>query len=278
MRYWINLVLIAVVFTAGCNPPRVEDPGILCAGKPSVLEAVQTLELQRASIHPIRASVDVTLKWTQDGKEKKERLNAQLRYVPEDRLFLRGDKFGEIRFGTNEDAFWLMIKPEADSYWWGTRRGGERCAASMRFDPWHVAEALGAVQVDAGWGLAHEGGSDILTQTNTFGRVAKRIWVRACDYLIERIEMYPPDGNEIIRILLDDYVRTEQGYAVATDIQIEHYRDTEVLGVMRLELSGVRYFETDPRRMERLFARPSSENYENVYRLTEDCDFIEEQP
>lgn len=275
MRILLWVVLMAAFFGTGCQRPVKRLPAVWCPGKESIEEAVRTLELQRANLHPIRAAVQATLEWSEeDGRQKRESLDAQLRYVPTERLFLRGDKFGEIRFGTNAEAFWLMIKPELDTYWWGTRRAGEECGEALQFQPWHVAEALGAVEVDTSWTLSYEGGFDILTKTDAGGELRKRVWVRACDYAIERIEVYPA-ANEIVRVLLDRYEVTEQGYAVPSDIQVEHYRDTDMVGAMRLELNGIRYFETDAARMERLFARPSAENYEYVYQLTEDCDFIE---
>ena len=272
------VVLLAVAgLLAGCQPGReAPGPAVICPGKPSIEEAVHTLRQRQAKLHPLRASVQAVLEWTdEEGRKRSERLDAQLRYVPPDRFLLSGNKLGlgKISFGYNPEAFWLA----EEAYWWGSRAAGELCSRVLPYDLWHVAQALGAVEVDASWTLEKEPGFDVLTKPGPGGSAERRIWVQACSYLIDRIEIYPA-SNEIIRILPGDYRVTEQDYPVASRIRAEHYRNTDAVGAVTLELSGIRYFEASETQMQRLFERPSAERYKNVYMLTEDSELIRVEP
>jgi len=270
------LCLSILVLVTGCPPASpIAQPLVQCPGKGSVDAAAASLQLQRANLHPIRASARCVMEWTEsDGKQKKENVDTQLRFVPPDRLFVRGDKFGEIRFGTNEEAFWFMVKPELDTYWWGTRQVAEECAESLHFNPWHVTEALGITQVDTTWTLDYHGGYDILTKTDAGGNVFKKIWIRACDYQITSIEQTNPDGSQAVHIQLSRYTATKQGLAVPTVIEAKHLTDGSVDATLRVELRSIRLFQMPESKQQRLFARPPTDNYETVYRLASTCDFV----
>lgn len=279
MAYWRwFLICAAGMFLCGCQPgagPKGE-PVLRCKGKKTIEEAAAALRLARANLHPIRASARCFLEWaTPDGSMQKENVDAQLRFVPPDRLFVRGDKFGEIRFGTNEEAFWLMVKPQLDTYWWGLRETADRCEESLQFNPWHVTEALGAVEVDNTWTLNWHDGYDILTKTGPDGATIKKIWIRSCDYQITSIQTADPEGIQAVQVQLDQYIATEQGLSVPSVIEARHLINGQTDAVLRLELRGINRFEVDQKSLYRLFSRPSEANYGTVFRLSSTCDFVE---
>ncbi|HOQ05003.1 MAG TPA: hypothetical protein PKY88_07320 [Anaerohalosphaeraceae bacterium] len=274
-----GLILLGVwaVFQAGCASPSSMPPAQVrpCRGKGTIEEAVKVLALKRANLHPLKASARCFLEWTDsEGKVRKETFDAQFRYVPPDCLFVRGDKFGEIRFGTNAEAFWMMVKPEIDTYWWGTRQAAEQCREMIQFNPWNVIEALGVVQVDTNWTLDWHNGFDVLTLTDPNGVLVRKIWIRACDYQVISIESADSQGRQNVRIQMDDYVPTEQGFSVPSVIEAQHFSGGRADASLRLELRGVGLFEVDPVRAQRLFSRPSEENYRTVYRLSSACEFV----
>lgn len=276
--YRIGFILLwAVVLGMGCQPstgPR-REPVLRCKGKGSIEEALESLRLQRVNLHPIRASAKCYLEWTDpDGSMQKETVDAQLRFVPPDRLFVRGDKFGEIRFGTNEEEFWLMVKPQIDTYWWGFRETADQCQERLQFNPWHVTEALGTVQADLTWTLDWHDGYDILTKTGSDGATIKKIWIRACDYQITSIETTDPEGLQAVQIHLDQYAATEQGLSVPTVIEARHLIDGRIDAVLRMELRGIGRFQMEESKQKRLFSRPSPDHYGTVYRLSSTCDFV----
>ena len=279
--YRIGLILLfslSVLFQGGCRaplPPISDKPPLSCPGKGSMEEVIQALALKRANLHPLKASARCYLEWVNpDGSSQKESFDAQFRYVPPDCLFIRGDKFGEIRFGTNEEAFWMMVKPEIDTYWWGKRQAAEQCKEKLQFNPWNVIEALGVVEVDSSWVLNWHNGYDVLTLTNPEGVIIKKIWIRACDYQVVSIESADPEGGYLVQLNMDHYVSTEQGFSVPSVIEARHFWQGRMDAVLRLELRGVGLFEVPPDRLHRLFSRPSEENYRTVYRLSPTCDFV----
>jgi hypothetical protein len=263
----------------GCRLPTANPPDALfrsCPGKGTIEEAVKALSLKRANLHPLKASARCVLEWTDSqGKQRTETFDAQFRFVPPDCLFVRGDKFGEIRFGTNPEAFWMMVKPEIDTYWWGTRQAAEQCKDLLQFNPWNVIEALGVVQVDTTWKLDWHNGFDILTLTDSEGVLIRKIWIRACDYQVVSIESADSQGLQKVQITMEQYVPTEQGFSVPSIIHARHFSQDRVDASLRLELRGVGVFEVDPGRAQRLFSRPSEENYRTVYRLSSACEFVE---
>lgn len=279
IRMWVFVLCLCVLMLAGGCPPaeRTGGPVIQCKGKGSIEAAVEALELQRINLHSIRASARCVMEWTDpDGKERKENLDAALVFVPPDLLYCKGDKLGgEIRFGTNEEAFWYMIKPEIDTYWWGMREAAEGCVDKLAFNPWNVTEALGVVQVDTSWSLDYQDGYDILTKTDAEGGLRKQIRIRACDYQIVSIETGRPDGRESVQIVMDHYTATEQGLSVPAVIEIRHRMNGKVDAVLGVTLKGIRRFEMDTRSRDRLFSRPSEDNYGTVYRLSSMCEFVE---
>ncbi len=277
-RGLILLCLSAAVFWAGCQSPvgPAAEAMPRCRGKESIEAAAAALAMQRANLVPIRASARCVIEWTEpDGSRMEEKVDAQLRFVPPDRLFVRGDKFGEIRFGTNAEAFWFMVKPEIDTYWWGRRDLAERCVEKLRFNPWHVTEALGVVEVDESWELDWHDGYDILTQRDAAGGLVRKIWVRACDYQVACIETADAAGGQVVRIEMDQYTAAEPGLSVPAVIEARHLTDGRTDAVLRVELRGIRRFEADSKSLERLFSRPSEDRYGTVYRLVSTCDFVE---
>lgn len=273
----IHFFLLAAGWLAGCSAPQklpAKQP-MACPGKGTIEQAARALAQKKENLHPLKASARCILEWTDsEGKTRKETFDAQLRFVPPDCLFVRGDKFGEIRFGTNPQAFWMMVKPEIDTYWWGTRQAAEQCKQRIPFNPWNIVEALGIVQVDANWTLDWHDGYDILTLVDPEGEILQKISIRACDYQVISIESVDPQGLQSIQIQLDKYVTTEQGFSVPTIIQARHLSYGQDDASIRLELRGIELFEVDPVRAQRLFSRPSPDNYRTVYRLSSECDFV----
>ena len=86
------------------------------------------------SIRAFKASADCVVYLPDaEGRLKPESVDAvSVRFVPPENFFFRGDKaFQEIRLGTNDTEFWLRIKPELDSYWYGSKALAEEVAKSV---------------------------------------------------------------------------------------------------------------------------------------------------
>lgn len=264
----------------GCQPAVVRsDRDIICPGKSSIQEAVNTLSLRRSNIQPLRASAECTFHYQDDhGKEKKQTVNpVTVRFIPPSRIIFRGSEFGEIGFGANENEFWLRVKPDWDSYWWGTHDQAAQCDEAMLINPYNVIEALGVVEVTTDWQLSHEKGSDILTLFDSDNTMVKRVYINACDYLTERIEYYDKEGFLAASAVLARYTTGADGIVVPSDIEVTYYRYGIQKYVVVIQLNHVGPFAPTEKQRRLLFKRPERDGYEHMYRLDGDCEFVEEE-
>ena len=250
----------------------------MCPGKGSIADSVAMLSLQRQNAQPLQAGADCVFHYTDDnGKPQSKEVKAvAVRFVPPDRVLFRGSVFGDVvGFGANEDEFWLRVKPDLDSYWWGTREQAEKCSERILINPYNVIEALGKVDVNADWQLSYSNGDDILTLKKDDGTLVKRVFINACDYLVERIEYFDSEGLLKAAADLSDYTAGEQGLNVPSAIEVTQYQYGIPEGSVEIELKHVRPFVPQAKH-KRLFQRPEREGFEYMYQLNEDCDFIEQ--
>jgi hypothetical protein len=271
------LILFAavMVMVSGCQQPPIQ-PKRLCPGKPTVQQAAAVLLLQKQNVQPIMASADCTMSWRDEkGNNKDEQVSGKMAFVPPGKIFFKGDKFGEIRFGTNDTEFWLRIKPELDSYWWGRKAQADQCDQTLLVNPANVAEALGVVDVTTDWKLFHRDGYDILSFFEG-EKLKKRVSVNACDYRIEEIEYFDAQGMKKALIELADYWAGDDGLTVPLKIHLRYF---DSLGLeessVQIKLKHIR--PLPEKQKKRLFKRPERDGYGHLYRLNEACEFIEEE-
>ncbi len=271
------VLVIACLFWAGCQPTVTNGGKIICPGKASIEEAVEYLSLQRTNAQPMIASADCTMSWRDDkDSEKKEQVSGKMAYVPSGKIFYKGDKFGEIRFGANETEFWLRIKPEVDSYWWGEKSLADECNEMLLVNPAQIAEALGIVEVTADWRLDNHDGYDILS-LHEDEKLKKRVYVNTCDYRIEKIEYYDAYGMKKISAELADYWANEDDPMVPTKISVSYFDSLgDEESSVQIELKHIKPMSEKQKKNEDLFKRPGRDGYEHMYRLDRNCEFIEE--
>ena len=269
----IIFLTAAMVVLPGCQQPVIQ-PKRLCPGKATAQQAAAVLHLQKQNVQPIMASADCIVSWRDEkGKDRHEPFDAQLRFVPPEKIFFKGDKlFNEIRFGTNETEFWLRVKPEMDSYWWGSKILADQCDQVLLINPAQIAEALGIVDVTPDWMLIYRDGYDILSLYED-EKLKKRVYVNACDYRIERIEYFDGYGMKKVSVELTDYWAGDDGLMVPSKIRVGSF---DSLGIeessVQIKLKHIRPFPPEKQK-KRLFQRPGRDGYEHLYRLDENCEF-----
>lgn len=275
----MRLVLAAVMVLAmtGCQRPRMRETTPGCPGKITIEQAAAALAQQRNRLGPMQATARCVLQWYDlHNKLRSESIDsAQVRFVPPDMLYIRGVKFGEVLFGANESEFWLRIKPELDTYWYGTREQAQQCAYALPMNPANLAEAMGMVEVDARWELFYRDGRDWLTLREQ-GRPVKRVYVNACDYRVERIEYFDRQGQLTAVTELADYMTANDAPPTPTTIRLTtFYRGQEDSSAL-FELHNVRRFEPSDKQMRGFFERPGRDGYGTVLQLDVSCNFVEE--
>ena len=274
VRFFILPVsLISALILSGCPIP---EPLPICPGQPDILRSTQILNAQSQTVRPIRASVNCRMEFSDvDGKKHRESFDAQLRFVPPDKLYAGGDKFGPIRFGSNEQMFWLYVKPGMDAAFWGYRKDAQLCAEHFGFNPAYLSEALGLVRLDGRWTMNYSNGLDVLTGTGSGGAIEKRLYVECCQYRIKRIEYFDKAGRCVVALDLADYRLVEDDFYVPADIKLYHYADGKTDSLLRLELNSIAVFKpTQAQLTGKLFQPPSTRGFKQVYRLNENCEFV----
>ncbi len=270
----ITVLSAVLVVASGCQQPTLQ-PKQLCPGKPTVQQAAAMIELQKQNVQPMMASAECIMSWLDEkGSEKDEQVSGKMAFVPPGKIFFKGDKFGEIRFGTNETEFWLRVKPELDSYWWGSKAQAAQCDETLLFNPAQIAEALGIVNVTTDWDLFYRDGYDVLSLYEA-GKLKKRVYVNACDYHIEEIEYFDVREIKKVSVKLTNYWAGDDGLTVPATIFVSYF---DALGLeessVQIKLKHIRPFPPEKQK-KRLFERPGRDGYEHVYRLDNNCEFIE---
>ena len=274
---YILLLSLVMILLAGCPQPRdraaLETPD--CPGKINITEAVQALALQRQNIKSFRSRADCIVYFRDNkGGLKPETVNAvTIVFVPPFNVYFDGDKFGEIRLGTNETEFWLRVKPEMDTYWFGSKDRAADCVTDLPVNPDAIAEAFGMVEITKKWTLFYRDGYDLLDYAEN-GKKKKRVYVNACTYLISRIEYFNDFGGLIMSADLRDYTTGENGIVVPSNIYVVNYDE---LGLesqsMEITLNHVAPFTPSEKQLQKLFARPDRDGYEHYLELNENCKF-----
>jgi hypothetical protein len=272
----IGPVVSLCVLISGCAAPRVEQAPVICADK-SVGQLVQVFQRHRENVRPLRAGGNLHLMWyDSEEKEHEENLNIDLRFCPPDRIYFRGNSIlGEVvRSGANAEQFWIMMKPkEISTYQWGMRSHVETCHSKQWLNPRNLFEALGMLWVDAGWSVSGGGALQALTRASDRGDVIQKVYFGCSDYLARRIEYYDHEGRAAVVLEMDGYRSVGDAAPVPTRISITHYETNTVADIT---LKNVKLFEPSPKQLVGLFTRPEPKGFEHVFKLNENCGFVEQ--
>lgn len=278
------LKFLSVAFTAsllaGCSPSAskkiITEPLVSCEGAADLDEAFGFLDERAAKVKGVKAGGRIEFReFDENGViQTLEQFGAKFRFYFPDNIFLFGEKFGEaIRLGANEDEFWLRIKPES-LYWFGPRKNAQWCSQSLKLSPDSLLEAFGILETGSGWKFERIDYYDVLSRYTAYGRIRKRVYVYPCDYTVRLIEYYDQYGFMSADVRCADFTELETGGVVPATIKVTSYNNRSREAEFLILLSGISEFEPTQTQLEgKLFARPSFEGYDNVYRLREDCKF-----
>jgi len=284
IKYVGSFILTAAcLFVMGCQPGQKRPVReMICPGKTSIDQAVRVLAMQRQNLLPFQANADCVITYQDaDGRQRREPIRgSRMAFVPNENVYFKGELvFKELRFGTNQTEFWLRIKADlqdfGDSYWWGARSVVKQCPETLPVNPDNIAEAMGVIEVTPDWELSNRDGYDLLTLVQD-GRIRKRVSVNACDYRIDQIDYFDTEGLRRVSVELKEYSAQENGIRVPTRIEVVSYdrmgmSDLKVL----FELKNIHYLPPE-KITPKLFARPGRDGFGRLYRLDENCEFVEE--
>ena len=270
----IPYIAVVIVVLAGCTP-QIRQPLEICPGKSSVAEALAALQSHSQNVVPMRAYGQCRFEYYVEGKKKPQRENFDLRLWvnPPVEIYLQGDKAlvpKAILLGSNEQQFWLSIRPnEISTHWWGNW-AEQDLSEGLVINPRTLLESLGIGEIETwqDWSLSNEGHYDIIAKRQE-GVVIKKIYIYICEYLVRKIEFFDPDGQAVADAELDKYKKVSDGFSIPSLIKIKTYAQetAEAPLSITLNLKSIKPAKITELRRKVLFALPTPRGFKHKYRI-----------
>jgi len=264
----------AVIILSSCAP-QIRKPVTVYPGRKSAAEALSILRSRSQNIPSLKANGRCRLQYYIDSKKHKENFPIKLWVNPPDEIYLQGDIAFDPKgliAGSNENEFWLAIKPkEISSYWWG-RWAEETFTQKLMLSPKMVLEALGIVEIgsEQNWSLSNKGAFDVLTKRNEQGTILKKIYIyNSRDYLIKKIEYFDDDGQAAVVTELDKYKETLKDLFVPTFIKIINCFDGKKEDSAQITLGSIKSINFTDKQRGRLFIRPQPKGFKHIYKIVD---------
>jgi hypothetical protein len=272
-RYSCPLLFVLLFAAAGC-PPKPE-PLPICPGRGSVLEAVAALEARAQKAAPLRANGQCRLELNTEKKKKhRENFPVKVWINPPFELYLQGDVAFDARgvvVGTNEEEFWLWIRPkEISGYWYG-RWSEAGQLKEILINPQMVLESLGIAAVggdlaNRDWSLSNEGPFDILAQRSEQGLLVKKFYLSSCDYLVRKIEYFDSLGQATAVAELGRYKQLGEGFSIPTYIEIiKHGKAGDDSVCITFNPDSVKPKDFDQKLRDLIFIRPPPKGFAHIW-------------
>ncbi|MCL5282373.1 MAG: hypothetical protein M1376_21000 [Planctomycetes bacterium] len=274
-----SVLLFLLALLGGCVTQPQRQGLVVCPGKATAEEALQTLTARAQGAVPVWATGRAVLTYHAPDKKKPERhsLDLVFRFDPPARVYLQGSVTAIPRaviLGSNEKEFWLALKPKEISSYYIGRWQDVRDFEGLVMSPRVVLEAVGIVNLPgtepnpALWKLENKGPYDILTQRDESGHPVRRLHVYACDYTVREIEYFDRRGKVVAVARLDGYKPLEKGFSVPTQISVVSMRPDGRKDSVAMDLSSV-WTKPFNAKQQQIFRPPDADKYEHVYRYEE---------
>ncbi|MGD8786413.1 MAG: hypothetical protein PVJ60_03240 [Phycisphaerales bacterium] len=274
--------VVAVLIFTGCAP-KIAEPIDVGPRKESAAEALSVLNARSLNAVPLLAKGRCVLQFYDEKNKKRKESLPMVRIVmsPPVELYLQGDATlvpKAIILGSNENEFWLALKPkEISTYWWG-KWSEQHSYEGLKISPSSVFEALGIMEMEAedNWSLSNEDVFDVLTKRER-GQVVKKIYVSSYSYLVAMIEYFDLEGQAIAYTELDDYTEVSDGFYVPTSIKIVTYgQSSEESLSITLSILSIGPKEITDGMRNFYFKRPKPQGFKHVW-MNEGGEWIEQQ-
>ncbi len=277
----LPLALLAAalaVLMGGCaaGPQRLP----VCPGKATTEEALQALATRAEAAVPLRANGRAMLTYHVPDKKKPERHNLpmQMRFNPPAEIYIQGSIGVDpqaVVIGANEEEFWLALRPKEMSSYYSGRWEDVGEFEGLMMSPRVVLEAFGIVAEPGGapsaalWTLENEGPYDVLTRRDESGRMVKRVYVYACDYVVYKVEYFDRRGKLAAVAQLRDYKPVADGFRVPTRIYVVSIAPDGRKDTIDIDINSTKPMKFTEQLRERIFVPPDANKFENIYRYDE---------
>ncbi|MEJ2646807.1 MAG: hypothetical protein P8016_00195 [Sedimentisphaerales bacterium] len=264
------LCAVTIIFLSGCGS-KVQKPLPVCPGKSNVTEALAALQAQSENIVPLFTNKGTfSIEYYDDDEMRKQHFNIRVLLIkPPSEIYMQAstgiiDK--AMVLGSNEKEFWLQVKPEISSYWWGLW-SKQSSNAGILINPRTLLEALGIAEIDtnANWSLSNESGFDILTK-RVQGMIIKKLHIYCCDYTVRQIDYYDNSAKPTAVVKLDNYKEVAPGLYIPFSIVINSITENiENTFNVDIKLSSIK--PATQRQQNFPITRPEPKGYDHIYQV-----------
>lgn len=274
-------IAVGILILAGCQVQTIK-PVKICPGAETVGESLKQLNLYSSNMMPLKAGGRCHAKFYADGKKYDESFSVKIWINPPMRIYLQGDIFLDGRglvLGSNENEFWLAIRPkEISTYVWGRWSQGS-CVGKLKINPKLIFDALGIVETEGeeNWSLSSEGGFDVLTKRDG-DTIVKKLYINNCDYRVCRMEYFDANGQSAAVTELNGYKEISKSFSVPTTIKITEgvNGEKENSGSITISLNSIKPSQFSQKQQDLLFSRPRPQrDFKHIYRITDEGRIIE---
>jgi len=275
MKTWLaGVLLLSVAGLSGCG--FVGRSRLAVPGRATFEEAASALREQAAGFEPTQINGTCKLEYRdEDGKWRRlspfdMKLWLEPPYNLYAEIFAAFGPEGKIFFGANQESFWLSIKPEINTYWFG-RWNDMQDVTELELDPRVVLESLGMIQFapHETWQLENQRGQDVLICSDTAsGREIKRLFVNTKKYQLSRILYYDELGEVSVAVEMERYKVVDGKNGIPTGIRVTRYVDNKREGRVTFALKQGRlrkFTDMHRRRMFQPIEPTHYNNYDQVY-------------
>ena len=273
-------IATAILIVSGCAP-RIQKPIRVCPGKRFTAESLSALKSRSENAVSLRANGQCRLEYYIEGEPKphKENFQVKLWVNPPAQIYLQGDVAFDAKgivLGSNENEFWLAMKPkEISGYWWG-RWSQRSCFDELMISPKILLEALGIVEIgdEKNWSLSNKGAFDILTKRDGQDKIIEKIYIDNCDYLVKRIEYFDA-GRPVVVTESEEYEEVSEGFFVPAVVKIAKRTENNGEDLVKITLGSIKPMNFTDKQKCRLFTRPEPKGFKHIYKIV-DGDVIEQ--
>lgn len=275
----IIFYFVAVGLVVGGCAPSVQQARRVCPGAQTVTESLSRLRLRSENALSFKAGGQCRLQYYAEGKKHTENFSVKLWVNPPCEIYLQGDVAFDpkaIILGSNEEEFWLAMKPkEVSSYWWG-RWAEQNGEGALKLDPKLLLEAFGVLAGGnkESWLLSREEGSDVLAETDGPG-LSRKIYIDNCSYRVWKIVRIDADGKNAAITKLDRYKELSEDFSVPTVIEIVSRGWDGSEDSLRITLDSAKSAQFSNKQKSRLFNRPGTRGFKHIYKVV-NGDIIEQ--
>lgn len=182
-------------------------------------------------------------------------------------LISKATATGSIYLGCNKESFWMAIKPEINTYYWG-RWDQAIQEGVLPINPKVVLEAIGLIDLGdtERWVLEEEGDALVLTRPYPEKRIIKKVYVDKKRLRIERIMYMNTEHVPLVVADLAGHRAIAKDFAVPTITRVTAFEQGERVGWVTIKLKDFRLADLK----DKLFKRPPDRSYEQVIEVTKD--------